>query len=121
MPVVLTPFPYIAMHVVKAKSIGSFQLVYQSCFFSVFSLRLLSIGARPSFLFPVRATIISQVGVHGFTKVERGRGFGSTSIFPFGFSGQSVLAIGMYRQPVAKLYGVIPGDFLDRVAITLEV
>ena len=82
MPVVLAPFPNIAMHVTEAPVVANTKEVYRGGLASIFSFWGISIG--------VAAIIVGNVRGDGFTKAKGSLGSGTAGIFPFGFTGKAV-------------------------------
>jgi hypothetical protein len=111
MPVVLAPLQDVTVHIAEAKGVGHAKVIHRSGFTSAFAFWSPCIST---------ALVIGYLGGNHFTKVEGGDSTGSTGILPFGFGGEAIEAIGESREAGAELNGVIPGHFLDRVAIAFK-
>jgi hypothetical protein len=116
MPVVFAPLPHITVHVTKAIGIGPFKVVDRGCFLPVFASGTRAIG---SIVF-ISTVIVGVVGREGRTKVKGSSSTRPAGVFPFGFAGETVLAVGVTGEAIAKLHGVMPRDLFYRSAIAFE-
>jgi hypothetical protein len=112
MPVILTPFQNVAVHVAEAKGIGYVELIYRGRSFAVFAFGSVCIG--------VVAVVVGDFGGEGLAEMKGCGSACSAGVFPFGFGGEAVGATCLAGDAGTKFHGVVPTYLLNRSVVTFE-